>query len=331
MARDVGEIMSVEGEKGTVRPRRRWYQFSLGSMLLLMTVFGVWFGMRMDRARRQARAVAVLRERGDIVYESAFNHRSLRSLPKKKPSWRPKWLRAIVGDDFFDCVYAAYLYRSPSDDDLEYLRDLPDLETLIIDFSQVTVRGLQHVRALRHLKELSLGHNNLTDADLVHLEPLQELRHLSIFCSMSDEAFDSIAALESLETLDISRGPVSSTGRRAAYALDEPTRIEAQEEPLAFVFDYLKDLHNIPLPVDKEEVRAAGIKWRDIPIEVTVSGQSLERGLDAVLEGTGLGWILTKDGILITTKEKADEMMAPVRDLEKRMPNLKRVVCVVDP
>lgn len=322
--------MSVEGEKKT-KPRWRWFQFSLRALLLLMTVFGIWFGIRMDRARRQKRAVAVLQECGDIFYESQFNHRSVKFLAKKTKPWRPKWLRAIVGDDFFDRVYAAYLYRSPSDEDLKSLRDLPDIETLIISSPQVTGKGIEHLRALPRLKELYLNCDKMTDTDLVHLPPLDELRYLNVCCSMSDQAFDSIAALESLETLEIARRPPSSAGSRAAIELDQPTQVKADDEPLASVLDYLKDFHNIDFPVDEAQVRTAGIEWWDIPISCTCSGESLELALDAILQDTGLDWILTHDGILITTEEKAADRLAAVRALKTRLPNLKRVVCFVDP
>lgn len=322
--------MSVEGEKGS-RPGRRWFQFSLRALLLLMTGFGIWFGIRMDRARRQERAVGVLRECGDIFYESQFNHRSLKSLTKKTKPWRPKWLRSIVGDDFFDRVYAAYLFRSPSDEDLKYLRDLPDIETLIISSPQVTGKGIEHLRALPCLKELYLNCDKMTDTDLAHLPPLHGLRYLNVFCSMSDQAFGSIAALESLETLEIARGPTSPLGRRAAHELVQPTQMETVEEPLASVIDYLKNFHKIDFPVDEEEVRRAGIRWQDIPISFTCSGESLESALDAILQGTGLGWILTPDGVLITTEVKAAERLGAVRKLKERLPNLKRVLCVVDP
>ena len=322
--------MSVGRKKGT-KPKRRWFQFSLRALLLLMTVFGIWFGIRMDRARRQERAVAVLRERGDIFYESQFNHWSLKSLTKKTKPWRPKWLRSIVGDDFFDRVYAAYLFRSPSDEDLKYLRDLPDIETLIISSLQVTGKGIEHLRALPRLKELYLNCDKMTDTDLAHLPPLHGLRYLNVYCSMSDQAFGSIAALESLETLEIARGPASSAGRRAAHELGQFTQMEIVEEPLASVLDYLKDLHNIDFPVAEEEVRRVGLQWSDIPISYTCSGESLESALGAVLQDTGLDWILTHDGILITMEEKAADRLAAVRELKTRLPNIKRVVCFVDP
>ncbi len=64
--------MSTKDKVAVAKPRRRWFQFSLGSLLLVMTVFGIWLGIRMDRARRQEQAVAALRERGEVQYDSVF-------------------------------------------------------------------------------------------------------------------------------------------------------------------------------------------------------------------------------------------------------------------
>ena len=319
------------GEKAAGRPRRRWFQFSVRSVLIAMTLFGVWFGLRMDRARRQQKAVVVLRERGNVLYESHFQGPGLSARFGKPAPWGPKWLRAIVGDDFFDRVRAVRLTESPNDDDLAYLRDLPDVESLIISSTHVTGKGIEQVRGLTSLKELILSRNQMTDADLARLEPLQELRYLSCFCSMSDKAVDSLAALKNLEELHISNVAAGSTGARAAFALGDSTVVNTTEQPLVSVLDYLMDYHGIALPVDEEVVRRAGIDWFDLPITASISGKNLEETLDVILEGTKLDWILTPDGILITTREKAADKLAAVRKLKRRLPNLKKVVCCVEP
>ena len=260
-----------------------------------------------------------------------YEERYLTSPATRKPPWGPKWLRAILGDDFFDRVRAAWLTNSPSDDELKYLSDLPDIESLIISSTDLDGSGVEHLRNLPLLKELSLGPVSLTDADLAQLEGLRELRFLSVICSMSDRAMDSLAALKRLERLEIAQSVPSSEGRRAAFELNETTNLETIDEPLVSVLDYLADYHNMAFPVDEEGVRKAGIEWTGLPITATITGQNLERSLDLILKDTGLDWILTSDGILITTEKKVAERLTPVRGLKKRLPNLKRVVCFVEP
>lgn len=324
--------MSAQGEKAVVRPRRRWFQFSLGSLLLVMTVFGIWLGLRMDRARRQERAVAVLRERGDVQYDSIFVNMSNPKRFVRPAPYGPKWLRAIVGNDFFDRVRAVWVYKATTDDDLTYLEDLPDVESLIISSPQVTGSGLEHLRGLGSLKELILGGKNLTGADLAPLQELQELRYLMVSCPLTDEQIVSFAVLKNLEELHISPpGRSTSTSVRGAAALDEQSQLNAVEEPLNSVLDYFKDLHHIEITIDEATVQATDINADEIPITININKQPFERVLDAILDDSCLDWILTPNGITITTKEKAAAKLAVVRDLKRRLPSLKRVVYVVAP
>jgi hypothetical protein len=347
--------MSEKGEKEAGRPRRRRFQFSLGSMLLLMTVFGVWFGIRMDRARRQERAVAALGERGGVSYDSVFVNMSNPKQFMKTAPYGPKWLRAVVSDNFFDRVRGVYLYESTTDADLENLKDLPDVESLIIASSLVTDAGVARLKHASALKELILDCPGVSDAGLLHLRSLQKLRHLELLCSATDAGMihllslqelrflaiacpitdDGILALEALKRLEGLRisGTVrmASACRLAAAELESPSQIETIEEPLCSVRKYLANFHGIDVPIDKEAAIVNGRKALEIPITVKLDKVPLTTVLDAMLEDTGLDWILTQKGILITTEEKAADRLAAVRELQRRLPSLKKVVCVVEP
>ena len=50
------------------KPVRRWYQFSLRTLLLVMTVFAVWLGIKIHQARQQKQAVAAIEKLGGTVY-----------------------------------------------------------------------------------------------------------------------------------------------------------------------------------------------------------------------------------------------------------------------
>lgn len=348
--------MSAKGETAEAKPRRRWFQFSLGSMLLLMTVFGVWFGIRMDQARRQERAVAALRERGDVSYDSVFVNMCNPKPFMKTAPYGPKWLRAIVGDDFLDRVRAVFLYESSTDSDLEHLKDLPDVESVIISSPQVTDAGIAQLRHLPDLKELILNcpkvsdagllhlkslpelrhlelHCSATDAGMVHLQSLQELRFLAIACPIADDGILALEGFKKLESLRISgAGGMSSACRRAAADLDSPTQAEFVDEPLASVCAYLADFHGTDFLVDETISGGTyGDLIDDTPITVTLAKVPLSTALRGILNTAGLDWILTQEGILITTEEKAADRLAAVRELQRRMPGLKRVTCVVEP
>lgn len=53
------------------RPRRRWFQFSLRSLLLIMTVLAVWLGMQMDRVRKRQQALEMVLGHSGSVSNSA--------------------------------------------------------------------------------------------------------------------------------------------------------------------------------------------------------------------------------------------------------------------
>src|SRR5438067_2812275 len=67
MIRGIGEATSPK-----TSPRRRWYQFSLASLLVLMTAIAIgpggWVLYEQQQARRQKAAVALLSKSGGEVY-----------------------------------------------------------------------------------------------------------------------------------------------------------------------------------------------------------------------------------------------------------------------
>ena len=47
-----------------MRARRLWIRFSVRTLFLAVTVFGIWFGCLVDRARRQREIVELVSARG---------------------------------------------------------------------------------------------------------------------------------------------------------------------------------------------------------------------------------------------------------------------------
>ncbi len=60
------------------------------------------------------------------------------------------------------------------------LKQLPALEMLNLDCTQLTDQGLTHLKGLTHLSELSLRATRITDAGLKHLEKLSSLKKLAL-------------------------------------------------------------------------------------------------------------------------------------------------------
>ena len=59
------------------KPRRRWFQYSLRTLLLLMLLVSIgmsWVAVRMQRARRQREAVkGIERLGGGVMYDYQFD------------------------------------------------------------------------------------------------------------------------------------------------------------------------------------------------------------------------------------------------------------------
>jgi hypothetical protein len=98
--------------QSATRPRRRWLQFSLRTLLVTTLIVGAFCGIfasRLDRGRRQAAAVDVLRQlSASITYEY---DRPANQSPVIVPAASttpngPKWLRDLLGVDFFNRVVA---------------------------------------------------------------------------------------------------------------------------------------------------------------------------------------------------------------------------------
>jgi len=149
------------------KPKRRWCQFSLRTLLVVMTLFCVTLGIASYQARRQKAAVNKIHELGGVsLYEYNLDDPNTMGEPPG-----PAWLVGLIGIDYFDDVVAVGLRDLPTTDaDLELLRDLPDLRQLSIRRTNVTDAGLEHLKGLKHLEYLGLEGTNVTDEGVKKLQ-----------------------------------------------------------------------------------------------------------------------------------------------------------------
>jgi hypothetical protein len=149
------------------RPKRGrcWFQFSLRGLLVLMAVLAVLLGGAVNRAHQQRKAVAMIRQWGGLVYydHQLINGRAKYPPPAEQPPG-PKWLRSLVGDDFFRRVVVVDLSGTQvSDNDLEILGDLPSVRVLFLVGTQLTDKSLEHVRRMPRLEALNLTNRQPDD------------------------------------------------------------------------------------------------------------------------------------------------------------------------
>ena len=211
------------------RPRR-WLQFRLRSLLLLMLVFpllGTWWTFLRYGYLREHQIV-----QGDF--------RGLGTAPQG-----PEWIRRLCGEKYFRRAVKADLCGQHSDrltpqtlvefrylryvsatgdfftdKELALLKDLPDLEVLFLDHCQITNAGLTHISELRQLKRLKLGGTQIREPNLQQLRHLKNLVMLELQGTQAtDEQIRHLTQLDQLSSLDLSDTQITDAGLQSISEL----------------------------------------------------------------------------------------------------------------
>ena len=158
---------------------RRYLQFSLRTLLVVMTVVGVLLSVAVKRVRNRRAAIRAIDELGGTygVHISG-----------------PKWLRSRISDEkyLYDASRVSlgpqnqgYDPQRPfTDDELErivdHLNAFPSFHYLDLVGSHVTDSGLRHLHRLRNLDRLRLNHTAISDAGLEHLAGITTLQVIDL-------------------------------------------------------------------------------------------------------------------------------------------------------
>jgi hypothetical protein len=194
--------------------RRRWYQFNLRSLFVVMTLACVgmsWLGIKIQQARRQKEAVEEIKKLGGGV----FYDYQVRVSGVEMAKLKPKWLRSLLGDDFFTNVVIVWLATNQqvTDAGLEQLKGLTTLTSLSLDGTKVTDAGLEQLKGLTTLTSLSLDGTMVTDAGLEHLKGLTQLQDLSLDSTkVTDAGLEHLKGLTQLQTLSLFNTQVTDKG-----------------------------------------------------------------------------------------------------------------------
>jgi Leucine-rich repeat (LRR) protein len=194
-------------ETATDRPKRkrRWFQYSLGTLLLFVTVSAIpcsWLSVKMRQAERQREAATAIEKLGGKV-----------DWDNKALGW-PAWLRKVLGDDFFNSVVFAGLSGTKvTDAGLEHLKGLSQLQWLQFNGTQVTDAGLEHLKGLSQLKWLELNGTQLTDGGLEQLKGLSQLQALVLDnTQVTDAGLEHLKGLSQLQQLQLTDTTVTDAG-----------------------------------------------------------------------------------------------------------------------
>jgi hypothetical protein len=161
----------MEAEPSKAAPpnrKRRWFQFSLRSLLIftvLCAIGSAWLGKRIERKRKEREAVeAIVKLQGQVSYDyqriDASNWRS------GGEPFGPAWLRTLLGENFFSEVELVYAFG----DGLEHLKELPNLPELRLMGRGVTDAGLVNLKGLTKLKNVGFIDTKVTEPAVIDLQ-----------------------------------------------------------------------------------------------------------------------------------------------------------------
>jgi hypothetical protein len=191
------------------RAKRRWWQYSLRTFLILLTALCLWLGSKTEGVRKQRHTVRLVKSMGG---ESAFDYEydedaSAATTPKSPPGPAP--LRMLLGDDYFAELVLVRV-SSVSDDDVRLVTEQPTIRHLSVT-GGITDDGLESICRLARLESLELHQGRVTGAGIAKLSALTRLRSLAINdMSISEEAARQIGRLITLERLSLANTRLTS-------------------------------------------------------------------------------------------------------------------------
>jgi hypothetical protein len=223
-------------------PLRRRLQMSVGGLMMVILIVGLWLGNRVNRAREQRLAVAAVKaDNGFVRYADEFKIGPV-NVPPGNAIWKPSWgtlvpkqgptkpgiIQSWLGDEYVREVVHVSLFvdiekgiagapndlARPLDDVLRELGTQRGIKTLHLGGPTITDKGLASVAELTDLRELVIWWAaGITDAGVRRLKRLPMLRMVDISLSpLSDESLREFAELPALEDLHLQGKEFSNRG-----------------------------------------------------------------------------------------------------------------------
>lgn len=149
-------------------PRRRWLQFSLGTLFAGVTGLCLWLACCVDQARRQRTAVAELHKLHVAVMYGA-----------RQPDGRDaRWKELLLGATYREPVeyigfqHSRGLFEEPEriEKALALLADLRGLQRLSLEGAPVADKDLVWLKPLGTLQKLNLRYTDVTAAGAADLQ-----------------------------------------------------------------------------------------------------------------------------------------------------------------
>jgi hypothetical protein len=237
---DTGNISRTD-QPLAPKHKRRWRQYSLRTLMIIVTLFAVacsWLAVKMRQAKVQKSAVNTIELVGGMVWYD-YQETAPRTFYALATTREPKWLRRLLSDDFFNKpVKVDMRFNSSKDDDwVKAINILPSLKTLLVYGQNVTDETLDNLSDLSNLEELRLSgglisdhglknlgkfpnlhrlmmdNTQITDSGLSYVKNLKHLEELSLrYNIISDAAIPDLSKLSNLKLLDVERTAITVSG-----------------------------------------------------------------------------------------------------------------------
>ncbi|MBC7854219.1 MAG: hypothetical protein IAF94_12360 [Pirellulaceae bacterium] len=230
--------------------RRRWLQFSLRSLTIFMVVCSLLLaalGWRLQRARKQAEAVATIRAHGgSVVYDYGMQRDAngmyeMTAATPNAPPHMPTVLLNLLGQDFFCEVYAVYNAEpAPTTQ-----RELEANWDAIGEFAHLKILstsargwrrrgtslspGIKNLAKTPEMQQLLIDQGKVDPLDLQVIGELRYLQELRLWgIEFDDAALESLVDLQELRVLEINASKVAMKGTVAISKLRNLEELQLQ-------------------------------------------------------------------------------------------------------
>jgi hypothetical protein len=183
--------------------------------MALVLVAAIGLGSVLNHTRVQRRAVdAIERVGGRVMFDFQTFEEGGPQPPLEPPG--PRWLRSLIGDEWFrDVVFVDVRGTDADDELLAQVAHFHQLEILYMGETSITDAGLGHLSKLRHLGELGVENTRVGDAGIASISRMTNLVYLSLRgTQVSDVALRHLQGLVNLESLNLSNTRISNQGLR---------------------------------------------------------------------------------------------------------------------
>jgi hypothetical protein len=233
------------------KPKLRWFQYSLRTLLVFVTLSAVpcsWLGWKIRQAERQRKAAAAIG--GEVVWSKPIG---------------PVWLRRLLVDGLFMHVESVDLSGQPDiDAKLKNLQRLNQLQTLSLFWeSDFTDAGLENLKGLKQLQALGLwGTDKVTDAGLENLKGLDQLTELDLIGNFTDAGLENLKALDHLRELMLGSDKFTDAGLENLEGLSQLENLTLLGTGITDAgLEHLNGLHQLKtLSLGRTKVTKEGVK-----------------------------------------------------------------------